>query len=161
MKGVSSDRNERVYERGLVILAARKHDDVGRRGLGSNGFLMGGVSLSGFLEEPHDVVGDAGQIALAVGRDSVQEPLASLLGKVGLLYDALRRVDVGEVESCARVARVEDGSEAHACLEGPDHDSVHFVVCDMAVLAEIDRIDDFVVAVGLVAVEILCLPSMA
>jgi hypothetical protein len=38
---------------------------------------------------------------------------------------------------------------------------VHLVVGDVAVLAEVDRVDDLIVAVLLVAVEVFCLPAVA
>jgi hypothetical protein len=59
------------------------------------------------------------------------------------------------------VARVEDGGEAHAGLQGAHHDAVHLVVGDVAVLAEVDRVDDLIIAVLLVAVEVFCLPAVA
>lgn len=50
------------------------------------------------------------------------------------------------------MARVEDGGEADAGGEGTDHDAVHFVVGNVAYLAEVDWINDFVVAIVFVAV---------
>ena len=50
------------------------------------------------------------------------------------------------------MAGVEDGGQAHAGLEGLHQDAVHFVVDNMTNLAEIDGIDDFVIAVIFIAV---------
>jgi len=38
---------------------------------------------------------------------------------------------------------------------------VHLVVGDVAVLTEIDGVNNFVVAVGLIAIEVLCLTAVA
>ncbi len=59
------------------------------------------------------------------------------------------------------MARIEDGGKANAPLQGTHHDPVHFVVRDVADMAEIDRINDFVVAVVFVSVEIFGLTTMA
>ena len=52
------------------------------------------------------------------------------------------------------MARVEDGGQSDAGLQGGHHDAVHFVVDDVAGGAEVDGVDDFVVAVVFVAVEV-------
>lgn len=96
--------NEGVYERGLVIFASGKHDDIGRRCLGGQCPVIRVVAGGGLLEEAHDVVGNATEIALAVGRDNAEETLAGLLGKVGLLEDALGGVDVRKIQCGSRVA---------------------------------------------------------
>ena len=86
--------------------------------------------------------------------------MAGFFGEVGLFEDALGGVDVGEVEGGAGVAGVEDGGEADAGLEGADHDAMHFVVDDVAGLAEVDGVDDFVIAVFFVAVEVFGLAAV-
>jgi hypothetical protein len=59
------------------------------------------------------------------------------------------------------VAGVEDRSEPHAGFQWLDHDPVHLVVDNMSDIAEIDRVDDLVVPVLLVAIEILGLAAVA
>lgn len=152
-------RNRRIRAR-LIILAARPHHHVRRRRLGRHGAVVRLIARRGLLEEAHDVAGDAAHVAARVGRDDGEQALAGFLGEVGLLEDALRGVDVGEVEGGAGVARVEDSGEADAGLEGGHHDAVHFVVDDVAHLAEVDGVDDLVVAVGLVAVQVFGLASV-
>ena len=59
------------------------------------------------------------------------------------------------------MARVEDGGQAHAGLQGGHHDAVHLVVDDVADLPEVHGVDDLVVAVGFVAVEVLGLSAVS
>lgn len=150
-----------MYKRCLVVFAAGEHDDVGWRGFRSAGPEVGLFPRSGLLDEAEDVVGNSAKVALAVGRDDVEQTLAGLLGQVGLLEHAVGRVDVGQVQSGARVARVEDGRQPDAGLQGSDHDAVHFVVDDVAILPKVNRIYHLVVAVILVSVKILSLTAMA
>jgi hypothetical protein len=151
----------REYIRSLIILAARPHDHIRGRRLRSNGAVIRLIARRGLLEEAHDIIRDAAHVAARVRRDDTQQALAGLLGEVGLLEDALGRVDVGQVERGAGVARVEDGGQAHAGLQGGHHDAVHLVVDDVAHLPEVDGVDDFVVAVGLVAVEVFRLSAVS
>jgi hypothetical protein len=119
------------------------------------------LAARSLLEEAHDVARDTTEVALAVGRDDAEKALAGLLGEIGLLEDALGGVDVGEVEGGSRMARVEDGCKPYSARERPYHDAVHFVVCNVSDLAEIDWVDNLIEAVFFVAVEILGLPAMA
>jgi len=50
------------------------------------------------------------------------------------------------------VARIEDGSQTNTRLQGRDDNSMNFVVNDVASLLIVDRIDDFVSSVFLVAI---------
>ena len=118
-------------------------------------------AAGGLLEEAHKVRAHAAKIALAVGRDDTQQALASLLGQVGLLENTLCRVDIRQVKRGAGVAGIENGSEPYATDKRLDHDAVHLVVGDVAVLTEIDGVNNFVVAVGLIAIEVLCLTAVA
>jgi hypothetical protein len=59
------------------------------------------------------------------------------------------------------VARVEDGREAHTGQQRPDDDVVDLVVDNVAVVGVVDRVDDLVVAIILVAVEIFGLASVS
>jgi len=86
--------------------------------------------------------------------------LSSLLGKIGLLENTLRRVNVRQIESCSGMAGIEDGSQPHARLQRLDHNSVHLVVDNVTDLSEIDRVDDFVIPILLIAIEIFSLTSM-
>lgn len=58
------------------------------------------------------------------------------------------------------MAGVEDSCEANSGLEGTNHDSVHFVVDDVASGAEVDWVDDFVVAIVFIAIKILGLSTV-
>lgn len=58
------------------------------------------------------------------------------------------------------MARVEDGGEANTGLEGLYHDAVHFIVDNVAGHSEVDRVDDLIVAIFLVAVKILGLTAV-
>jgi hypothetical protein len=122
---------------------------------------VGFLAVCGLLEEANEVVGHAAKIALAVRGYNAKQALASLLGQVGLLENALGRVDVGQIQGSARVTRVEDSCQPDAGLQWHDHDAVHLVVGDVAGLSEVDGVDDFVVTIGLVAVEVLRLPTVA
>jgi hypothetical protein len=46
-------------------------------------------------------------------------------------------------------------------LEGRDHDTVHFVVDNVAGCAEVDRVDYFVITIVLVAVKVFGLAAVA
>jgi hypothetical protein len=151
---------KREHPRSLVVLAARPHDNVGGRRLCPEGAVSGIVAVGGLLDEAKDVAGDAAQVALAVRGDNAEEALAGFLGQVGLLEDALCRVDVGKIEGGTGVARVEDGCQADTGLKGTNHDAVHLVVGNVARLSEIDRVNDFIVTIVFVAVKILCLSTM-
>jgi len=59
------------------------------------------------------------------------------------------------------VARVEDGRQTNAGLKRFDNVVMDLVVDNVAVLLEVDRVDDFVVAIFLIAVGILGLPAVA
>lgn len=118
-------------------------------------------AIGGLLEETDNVVGNAAQIALAVRRNNSQQTLTSLLGQVGLLENTLRGVNVWQIQSSTRMARVEDGSEANTSNQRLNHDAMHFVVGNMATLAEIYGVNDFIVSVGLVSIEVLGLTTMA
>jgi hypothetical protein len=59
------------------------------------------------------------------------------------------------------VARVKDCSQTDTGLEGLDDVVVDLVIDNVAVLLEIDRVDDFVVTVFLVAVGICGLAAVA
>ena len=58
------------------------------------------------------------------------------------------------------MARVEDSGQTHTRNEILDHDEVHLIVDNVTCLAEIDRVDDLVIAVFLVTVEVFCLTTV-
>ena len=153
-------RNRRIRTR-LVILAPRPHHHVRGARLSRHGAVIRLIPVRGFLDEAHEVARHAAHVAARIGRDDGEQALPGFLGEVGLFEDALGGVDVGEVQGGAGVAGVEDGGEADAGLEGGHHDAVHFIVDDVADLAEVDGVDDLVVAVWFVAVEVFGLASVA
>jgi len=121
---------------------------------------MGVFAASSLLEEAHDIAGHTTQIALAVGRDDTEQPLASLLGKVGFLENALGGVDVWEVERGSGMARIEDCCETHTPVKRPHHDAMHLIVGNVANLAEVDWVNDLIESIFLVTIEILGLATM-
>lgn len=70
---------------------------------------MGIFAATNLLEEANDLGSNSTEVALAVGGDDAEKALTGFLGEVGLLEDALGRVDVRKIESGSRVTRVEDG----------------------------------------------------
>lgn len=145
---------------GLGILAAGPHDDIGRRSLGLLVALIGGVASCGLLEQAHGGIGNASHVAASVGGDDAEQSLTGLFGEVGFLEDALGGVDVWEIEGGAGMAGVEDGGQADTRLERPDEDAVHLVVDNVAGHAEIDGVDDLVIAIFFIAVEIFGLTAV-
>ena len=153
-------RNIGVLRR-LLILGARPHNNIGRRSLGLLVPLVCRVASGCFLEETHSGRSHTAEIAAGIGRDDGEKALASFFGEVGFFENALCGVDVREIEGRARVAGVEDGGQAHTRLKALDHDSVHLIVDDVTDSSEVDRVDDFVIAVLFIAVQIGCLAAVA
>lgn len=147
--------------RGLVVLGAREHDDVGGARLGLDGLVVAVVAAQRLAGEADDGRDGAAEVAARVRRDGAQRARARLGHQVGLLEHALGRVDVRQVHGRARVARVEDGREPHTRLQGPDHDIVDIVVHNVAVGLEVDGINNLVISVVLVTVQVLRLSSVA
>lgn len=119
------------------------------------------ITLCRARKQPQPLFKHAIQIALAIRRQHAEDVGAGVFGEVGFFEDALGRVNVWKIEGGAGMARVKDGGEANAGGEGADHDAVHFVVCNVAYLAEIDGVDYFVVAIVFIAVEVFGLSTMA
>lgn len=147
--------------RGLIVLAARPHDDIGRRRLGGNSTVVSFLAVGGLLEEADDVVGDTTQIALTVGGNDTKQTLSSFLGQVRLLENTLGRVNVRQIEGGTRMARVKDGCQTHTGLQRSNHDTMHLIISDVACLPEVDGIDNLVIAIVLIAIKILGLSTMA
>jgi hypothetical protein len=59
------------------------------------------------------------------------------------------------------VTRVENGSQTTTGRERADHDLVHLVVDNVTGLLKVDRVDNLVVAVVLIAVQVLGLTAVA
>lgn len=59
------------------------------------------------------------------------------------------------------MAGIENGRKPYAWLQRVDHDAVHFIINDVTSLSEIHRVDDFVVAIILVAVFVGSLTAVA
>lgn len=92
--------NRRVGAR-LRVLGPGPHDDIGGRRFGPQVLLIHVVAGRDFLEERGGSRKHAADVVARVGRDDAEEALAGFFGEVGLLEDALRGVDVGQVESRA------------------------------------------------------------
>ena len=137
--------------RSLAVLAPAPHNNIRRTRLRLLRLLIR-AAAHGALREPEDAAGGAHDVAAAVGRHGGEEALGGLLGEVGLLEHALCRVQVRQVEHGARVARVDDGGEAHARLQGFHDCVVDLVIDDVACGLEVDGVEALVVAVFFVAV---------
>jgi hypothetical protein len=59
------------------------------------------------------------------------------------------------------VTGIKDGGQANTSLEGLDTHGVNVVVYDVAILCVVDRIDDFIIAVILIAVQVFGLASVS
>lgn len=149
------------HARSLIIFTPRQHNHIRSRRPRRHSLGVRLVALGRAVEQAHALLEHAVEVALAVGRQDAEDVGSGVLGEVGLLEHALRRVDVRQVERGARVTRVEDGGQPHACGQRAHHDAVHLVVCDVPDLPEVDGVDDFVVAVVFVAVEVFGLSAVA
>lgn len=58
------------------------------------------------------------------------------------------------------MAGVEYSSQSYTSLKGLNHDAMHFVVSDVALVSEVDWVDDLVIPIWFVAVEILGLSAV-
>lgn len=146
--------------RSLCILASRPHDNVCRTGLRNLVAFIDLVAGRCLLEESHRLASNSAHVASRIRGDNTQQALPSLFGQIRFFEDTLGGVDVRKIKRGTRVAGVENGSQAHTRSERFDHDVVHEVVDNMACLAEIDRIDYFIVAVILVAVKVFSLAAV-
>ena len=118
--------------RSLSIFAATPHHHICRARLGLLVFLVRLLASGGLLEEAHGRACHAAHVATSIRTNDTKQALTCLLGQVGLFEDPLGAVDVGEIESGAGVAGVEDGCQTDPRLKGLDHDAVHFVVDDVS-----------------------------
>lgn len=66
------------------------------------------IASGGLLEEANKIVGNTTHVALGVRGDDTKKALASFLCQIGLLENALSRIDVGKIKRCARMAGVEN-----------------------------------------------------
>jgi len=133
-------RNLRIRTR-LRILTATPHNDIRRTRLRPQIPLVRILPLCRLLEESHRRARDPAVVARHQSGGDAEEAFAGFFGEVGLFEDALRAVDVGQVEGGAGVAGVEDAGEADAGGEGLDEDAVHFVVDNVPDLAEVEGVD--------------------
>ena len=113
------------HSRGLRVLTPRPHDNIRRTRLRNLIPLIHLIARCRLLKESHRCTRNSTHIAFRIGRNDTEQPLPGLLGQIGLFEHTLGRVDVGEVESGARMAGVEDGGQTHTWLERFDHDVVH------------------------------------
>lgn len=135
-----TSRNLRVRTR-LRVLTPTPHDHIRGTCLRPQIPLIRILSLRRFFEEAHCCAGNPAVVARHQPRGDSEEAFAGFFGKVGLFENTLSGVDVGEVESGARVAGVKNAGEADAGGEGLYQDPVHFVIDDVADLAEVERVD--------------------
>ena len=147
--------------RRLRVFAAAPHDDVCRAGLGLLGSFVGVVAAGCLLNEAHGRAGHAAKIAACIRRYDTEETLAGFFGQVGLLENALGGVDIGQIESGAGVARVEDGCQTNTGLQRLDHHTVHLVVDNVAGATEVYGVDNLVVTIFFVAVEVGSLAAVS
>lgn len=145
----------------LIVFATTPHDDVCRACLGPDIFLVYFVATGCFLEQRHGRVCHAAEIATRIARNDAQKALSGFLGEVGFLEYTLGRVNVGQIQSRTRVARVKNGSQSNTGLQRHDHDPVHLVVNNVPDLSEVYRVDDLIVAVLFIAIQIGRLTTMA
>ena len=146
--------------RSLRVLASTPHDDIRWARLGLLRFLVPLLPLRGLLQETHRCAGHAAHVAPGVCTDNTQQPLSSFLRQIRLFEHALGAVDVRQVERGAAVTGIEDSSQAHTRLESLYHDAMHLIVNDVPYNAEVDWVNDFIVAVLLIPICIRRLPSM-
>jgi len=59
------------------------------------------------------------------------------------------------------MARVEDSGQSTTRREGLNHNFMHNIVNDVSILLIIDRINDFVIPITLVAIQIFSLATMS
>ncbi|KAG9967275.1 peptidase C14, partial [Aureobasidium melanogenum] len=157
--GTSRLTSDGSIRRGLVVLATTPHDDISGRSLGALVLFIAVIAPCDLLEQAHSSTRHTANVATSIAADNAQQALAGFFGKVGLLEYTLSGIDIWQIQSGARVARVEDGSQSHTGGEILDHDEMHLVVNNVTCLAEVDRVDDFVVAVFFVTVEIFSLTT--
>jgi hypothetical protein len=156
-----SKQRSRCHLRSLRILRTTPHDHIRRARLCSKILLPHIPTRRNLLKQPTGPAKHAGHILSRITRHNTQQALPSFFGQIGLLEHTLRAVEVREIERRATVAGVEDRSESDPWLERGYHDSVHFIVDNMACGAEVDGVDDFVVAVVFIAIQIFRLSSMS
>ena len=119
------------------------------------------AAAKGSLGESEHGAGDTTHVATGVGSEGGQEAGAGLLGKIGLLENALGAVHVGQVHDGARVAAVEDGRQTDTGLQWLDDVEMDLVVDNVPIGLEVDRVDDLIGAVLLVPVEVLGLAAVS
>jgi hypothetical protein len=125
------------------------------------------LATSNLLDKGHNVTRHASHAALVRGCDSVgdcdntDKAPNGLLAKIGLSKDTLGGVNIWEIECRSGVTRIENGCEAHTALKRPYHNAVHLVVGNMSNLAEVNRVDNLIISVFLVAIEIFRLTAVA
>jgi hypothetical protein len=146
--------------RRLIILAPRPQHHIRGGCPGPDRPFIRVVSLVRRLCEREDGGRDTEDVATTVRSQGAEKALTGLFGQVRFLEDALCGVYVREIHDGAGVARVEDGGQADARLQGLDDEFVDLVVDDVARASKVDRVDDFVVTVFFVAVAVSSLAAM-
>ena len=158
---VRAVKREGVYERGLVILASGKHNDVGSRSLRGQSPVVRVFAVGGLLEEAHSCRGHSTKVAACVRRDDAEKALTCFLGEVGFFEDALCGVNIWKIEGGPGVARVEDGREPHAGLKRLHDPEVDLVVDEVACFLIVYWVNNLIVPILLVAIQVFRLSSVA
>ena len=86
--------------------------------------------------------------------------MTGFFGQVWFFENTLCAVDVGQIKGRAGMAGIENGSQANAGLKRRDQNSVHLVVNNVTGLSEINRVNDFIVAILFISVKVLGLSTM-
>ncbi|KAK4680595.1 hypothetical protein QC764_0000380 [Podospora pseudoanserina] len=126
-----------------------------------SGIGRGVVALEGTLCETEYAGGHGRHVATGIRTHRRQQARAGFLGQVGLLEKTLGVVDIGKIKYRARVARVENGRQPDTFDQGLHNVEVDLVVHNMAVLLEVDRVNNLIVSILLVAIMVLGLTAVA
>lgn len=154
------EERRRVNLRSLIVFASRPHYDVSGRSPRLDGLLVPRVSSESGLGEAEYLLSDASHVTRGVGGHGTQETLTGLSRQVGLLENTLGRVEIRQVETGTRVARVEYSRQPDTGLERLHNHVMKVVVDDVARVLVIYRVDNFIVTVLLVTVFVLRLSTM-
>lgn len=153
-------RSNRRICTGLVVSTTAPHDDICRARLGALGFLVRLVTIHGDVSQLLERAENAARVAAGVRHAHLEKVLARFFGKIGLFECALGGVNIWQVHARARVAAVEDSRQSHTGFEGSHANGMDLIVDNVTILHVVDRVYNFVVAVFLVTVEILCLAAV-
>lgn len=152
--------NSRVRTR-LIISATTPLNDICGACLGTLRLLVRLVAVDRDSRQFLQRAEDAARVTPSVRHAHLEEVLARFFREIGLFERSLGGVYVGQIHDGAGVATVKNGCQSNARFQGSDTDGMDLVVDNVTIRFEIDRVYDFVVAVFLVAVEILRLAAVS